>query len=231
MSLFYVDLRGPEGALDAVVDAVVTRRQLHLFAVYHCALSPAAAPTLARALRDGALRSLVLGPGSEALLDAAGASVLAAAIRSSRKFRSLWLHHLPLAAPALRALLGPLEGHHSLWRLRLRGLRLDDPAAAGAALAALLAADAPALNMLDVSDCDLGEAGLGALLDALPRNSHLYSLNIRSNDVPAGFMRARLLPAVRANASLRKLLVDNPVEIGVDDHAARQEVQRILAAR
>ena len=74
------------------------------------------------------------------------------------------------------------------------------------------------------------QAGLGAVLDALPRNSHLRELEISHNRVPAGFMRARLLPAVRANASLRTLLVSTHLE-QADDAAAAQEALRIVAAR
>ena len=228
LTLLQMDLRGP-GALDAFVD-VIARRRLHLFAVYFCALLPEAAPTLAGALRDGALRTLVLGAGAETLLDAAGAAVLGDALRASATITSFGLYELQLGAPGFAAVLAPLAGHRSLCVLKLRRVRMADGAAAGAALAALLAADAPALTTLHVQDCGLGEAGLGALLGALPRNSHLLELDISGNRVPAGVMRARLLPAVRANASLRTLL-DNTLLEQDDDAAAVQEAQRIVAAR
>ena len=83
-----------------------------------------------------------------------------------------------------------------------------------------------------MSNCHLREAGLGALLDALPRNTHLRELEIRGNDPPAGFMRARLLPAVRANTGLRRLLTTQPFLDPADDNLlAMQEAQRIVAAR
>ena len=211
------------------MDAVVARRRLHLFAVYYCALLPAAAP-LVRALRDGALRTLILGTDVEALLDAASAAALGAALRTSETITSFGLYELQLAAPVFAALLAPLVGHRRLRVLKLRRVRIVDGAAAGAALAALLDADAPALTKLQVQECSLGEAGLGAVLDALPRNSHLRELEISHNRVPAGFMRARLLPAVRANASLRTLLVSTHLE-QADDAAAAQEALRIVAAR
>ena len=105
--------------------------------------------------------------------------------------------------------------------------RLDD-AAASAYLGALIAADAPVLTNVALNDCRLGEAGLGALCDALPHNHHIKVLLIRDNPVPAGFMRARLLPAVRNNTSLRRLVVDTAHG---DDAEAVQEALRIIEAR
>ena len=137
-----------------------------------------------------------------------------------------------LSAAAVAALLSGLVGHRSLEALTVSLTPLEDPAAVGAALAALVAADALALVELDVSNCHLREAGLGALLDALPRNTHLRELEIRGNDPPAGFMRARLLPAVRANTGLRRLLTTQPFLDPADDNLlAMQEAQRIVAAR
>ena len=105
--------------------------------------------------------------------------------------------------------------------------RFDDPAAAGARLAALLAADAPALTELSFFSCDLGEAGLGAVCDALRSNTHLCVLDISYNDVDAPFMRDRLLPAVRTNRSLRSLTAR---DFGEADDAVL-EALRIVAAR
>ncbi len=99
-------------------------------------------------------------------------------------------------------------------------------AAAGAALGALLAADAPALTELDVSECRLGDAALGPLCDALPRNTHLRSLNLYGNDISEAFAAEQLLPAVRANASLRMLRTPRaPVPSSLDD------AQRLVAER
>jgi hypothetical protein len=46
---------------------------------------------------------------------------------------------------------------------------------------------------------------MGALIDALPRNTHLRKLNLEVNGCTEAFMRDRLLPAVRANTSLQHL--------------------------
>ena len=224
--LHQMDMRAP-GALDSLVDAVVARPQVTSLGLAG-ALSPAAVPSLARALRDGALRVLLLAGVTLPFLDAAGGTALGDAVRASGVFNSLTLLALPpLEAAAVAALLGALAGHPSLRALSLNRTPLEEPAAA---LTALLVADAPALKKLELRECGLGEEGLGALLDALPRNSHLRELDIRDNDVPAGFMRARLIPAVRGNASLRKLLVGND-NADAEEKRAMAEAQRILAAR
>ncbi len=57
-----------------------------------------------------------------------------------------------------------------------------------------------------MSFCHLGDPALGPLVDALPRNTHLCSLDIaRNGGISEAFAAQRLLPAVRANASLREL--------------------------
>ena len=156
---------------------------------------------------------------------------LAAALRGNSTLTSLELQRLaPIAAPVVAALLGALVAHRSLRTLDVCHTLLELDAAAVAALAALVAADAPALTELSFADCDLDEACLGALCDALPSNSHLRKLNIGSNYAPAGFMRARMLPAVRGNASLRRLQASIDPEDN-DDERAHEEAQRILAAR
>jgi hypothetical protein len=108
---------------------------------------------------------------------------------------------------AAAELLGALTGHASLRILCLQGNDVEpaDRAAVGAALGALVAANAPALTHLDVSFCNLRTNGLRALLEALPRNSHLRTLDCTYNDMSVAFARKVLLPAVRANASLRTL--------------------------
>ncbi len=80
--------------------------------------------------------------------------------------------------------------------------------ALGAALGALVAANAPALHELQLWQIAVDEAGLlalGSLLDALPLNTHLRTLNLDHIRWTDDFARDRLLPAVRSNSSLRKL--------------------------
>ncbi len=56
-----------------------------------------------------------------------------------------------------------------------------------------------------MSYCALRDAGLGPLFDALPANAHLRTLRFRYSQLSDAFARERLLPAVRANSSLREL--------------------------
>jgi hypothetical protein len=51
----------------------------------------------------------------------------------------------------------------------------------------------------------LGDAGLAPIFEALPLNRHLRMLNAGYNDMSEAFARERLLPAVRANATLCEL--------------------------
>jgi hypothetical protein len=75
----------------------------------------------------------------------------------------------------------------------------------GAALGALVAADAPAFEELDVSCCSMIDSALGPLCDALAHNTHLRKLALVYNNMSAACAAQRLLPGVRANASLREL--------------------------
>ena len=242
LELSHVEFGAPPGAMDAVADAVVARRTLTALCFHFSRLTALAGmPALSRALRDGALTKLEIFCGLARFLSVDSVLALRAALRSSSTLTTLRIsapRSIGGARPglALAALVEILVGHRSLSKLDLSGSCMDH-AAVGTALAALLAADAPALTELDVSYCRLGgEAGLGPLCDVLPCNSHLRTLDFRGNDMrecPTGFMRARLLPAVRANTGLRKLWVRTGWGdvVGDDDAAAVQEAERIVAAR
>ena len=228
------DTECDQAAVNVVVDAVIARQRLSRLAIVNCHLPPAAAASLGRALRDGGLTELDFFVGTP-FLDATGSATFCDALHASSTLTTLRLYRLPqLAPPVAAALLGALVGHRSLQALDLCSTRFQDAAAAGQALAALLAANAPALIKLTVQFCGLGEAGLGALLDALPHNHHLRELDITNNVAIDGFMRGRMLPAVRANASLRKLRVktiQHGADVEDDNTFAMREAQRIVAAR
>jgi hypothetical protein len=75
----------------------------------------------------------------------------------------------------------------------------------GALLGALLRAEDAALRTLDVRNCSLGDAGLRALAAALAANTTLTALDCAENGVSGACARDALLPAARANESLREL--------------------------
>jgi hypothetical protein len=192
-------------ALDAVVDLAVQRRLTYL-ELHQCALSPASAPALARLVGGSALSTLVLNGGLARLLDEPAAVLLGNALRANTTLTSISFYHVHLFSDAatVTALLGALTAHPSLQKLDFSFNYSDDGpvpaalAAAGAALGALVAANAPALRELDLRYCELGDAELGPLVDALHGNTHLRVLDGRFNGVNEAFMRERLRPAVRA---------------------------------
>jgi hypothetical protein len=154
-----------------------------------------------------ALRSLYLQGEPARLLDEPAAVPLGNALRANTTLTSVTLNHFFLFddAAAATALLGALTAHPSLQKLDFAWNYSDDDvapaalAAAGAALGALLAANAPALRELRLYGCLLTDVGLGPLVDALPGNTHLRVLVYGDNAITDAFERDRLLPAVRAN--------------------------------
>jgi hypothetical protein len=216
-------------ALDAVVDAALACQMMSL-SLTHCHLFPASAPALVRLLGSGTLTELSIYQDGQQLLDGPSAALLGTALRANGTLTSLSLRHLGFwrgqdAAPVL---LGALTGHSSLRTLNL-SLNIVEGAqntAAGTALGALVAANAPALTELDVSSCVLDDAVLGPLFAALPANTHLRELDVAYNYMTEAFVRDVLLPAVRANASLRKLGATS-----YDHHSEVREAEALVAAR
>jgi hypothetical protein len=216
-------------ALDVVVDAALSVGLASL-CLYGCRLSPASVPALVRLLGGRSLTELHVDQfGQGELLDAPAAALLGDALRANTTLTSLTLHSgALLVAGATTVLLGALVGHASLRTLKLGFNALVHAPAAGAALGALVAANAPALTKLEASQWHLGDAGLRPLFQALPSNTHLRVLDVVNNNMTEAFAREELLPAVRANASLRKLHAAWPPEEG---DASMREAQALLAAR
>jgi hypothetical protein len=207
LTLEHAPLHMP-AAINAVVDAALAC-QLQTVSIVSCGLSPASAPALARLLSSDALTTLELCWVDVQLLDAPAAAVLAVALRANSTLTSLALDNVAVwrDADAAAELLGALHGHASLRVLHLRCNDVEEAhqAAAGATLGALVVANAPSLTHLDVFGCDLGDDGLRPLFEALPANTHLRALACHANKATELFGRDVLLPAVRANTSLRKL--------------------------
>jgi hypothetical protein len=215
-------------ALDAVVDAALARR-LRSVSFWQCQLSPASTPALARLLGGDALTTLKLEV-SAMRFGAPTAAALSAALRANSTLTSLTLAYAGVFhdAAAAATLLGALTGHVNVQTLGLRGNRVADDAdqaAVGALVGALVAANAPALTQLELAFCDLGDDGLRALFEALPHNTHLRELDCSHNGSSEAFARDVLLPAVRANTSLRKLEARSQFSVSAT------EAERIVSRR
>ena len=198
-------------ALDAVVDTALTLRLTRLRLV-DCGVGPASAVALPRLLRGAALRELIVHSAGGALMDKHAAALFADAMRSNCTLTSLTLYGAGLFhdVDAAATVVGALVGHASLMSIRLTYNTDGNAAAAvGVLLSALVAADTPQLRVLDISTNRLGDAGMGALVDALLHNTHLRELLCYSNAMSATFARERLMPALAANTSLQKLDSDS----------------------
>jgi hypothetical protein len=215
------------------VDAAVALRLASL-TLFACNVTPASAPALARLINGGALIELRIYNGQQ-LLDQPAAALIAHVLRANSTLTSLKLHACDFWRDAAGAalLLGSLTEHRSLRTLDLRMNSIWDgeqhAPALGAALRALVAADAPALHELRLSHIASFEAGLvalGPLMDALPLNTHLRTLSLSDNNWTDAFARDRLLPAVRCNASLRLLFAQH-----THDNAFVLEAVALVAAR
>jgi hypothetical protein len=222
--------------LDAVVDAALALRLPSLSLIYSHVV-PACAPTVARLISGGALTQLYVTNVDQQLLDQPAAVLVADALRANSTLTSLRLGYCRFWEDAAGAalVLGALTAHRSL-----RTLDLCDnhtygnlAPALGAALGALVAADAPALQELIVSASSLRNAGLDALVDALPLNTHLRTLNLAGNQCTEAFIRDRLLPAVRANTSLRHLTAVAEYEEADDNRRTffAREAEALVRAR
>jgi Ran GTPase-activating protein (RanGAP) involved in mRNA processing and transport len=165
------------------------------------------------------------------MLDEGTAVLLGDALRANPSLTAFSLTNAGLwrDAAAGAALVGSLSGHPSLRALYLswNDVPVEGAAAAGAALAALLLANAPALQTLDIGRSRLGDEGMRPVVEALRHNTHLTKLACNQNNMSEAFARDVLLPAVRANTGLRKLVA---ADLGAREGAAR-EAETLVAAR
>jgi hypothetical protein len=193
--------------LQAVVDAAV-QRQMTGLSFYRCSLGPEHLPQLARLLAIPSLWTLYVYNDEQPLIVDDGVPAFCAALRASH-LRKLILDDVLLfnTLPDGLAVLDALTGHRSMEEFDLYSNPAPLPEAqqaVGEALGRLVAAES-ALTYLDMYYCDLGDAGVGPLFAALAQNTTLRTLKIAYNDISRECARDVVLPAVRANASLREL--------------------------
>ena len=186
--------------MGALTDAAVARRLPELS--LQCCTPPAAAP-LARLLTEGSLTAFAVFPSEDdfvPMFDAAGAALVADALRVSTTLKTLNLCYARWCLDMRAAgtlLMSAIVGHPSLCELYIQGeftTSAEDCRAFGAALAALVAADAPALQVLNCSYISLCDAGVTLILEALPLNYHLRKLDVGDKNVSEAFARSRQLP-------------------------------------
>ena len=170
-------------------------------------VTPAALPLLTRVLSGKILTTLdmwinghVLTP-SPAFCDAIAAAPI---VRLSYVECGLFVD-----LDAGLSLLAAVTRHPTLRHLDLFGNHVAPAGntAVGAALGLLVALDSP-LSTLDIWNCKLENDGLLPFIDALPRNTHIRGLKCAGNDFTQ-LAVARLLAAVRANASLIDLYAND----------------------
>jgi hypothetical protein len=215
--LFFAGVGLNAAALDAVVEVALARR-VTVLAFFGAGLGAFAVPALVRLLHGTVvLNKLVIGNSGVQLLDAAGGELLGAALRANSTLATLLVFEADLwrEPAAATALVRALRGHRSLRSLGLAlngTLNAHTAVLAGAELAALLEADAPALEDLDVGSCHLGDQGLRPMCEALRRNTHLNLFECGDNGLSDELIRGCLLPALAANTSLRKLTLEDDAE-------------------
>ena len=226
-----------------LLGAALTLR-LSVFSCYGCCPTAAVAPALARLLSSSVLKDLSLSTEwghnrTEAMLDEPAAVLLADVLRGNSTLRNLRLCNVGFwdDAQAGVVLLSALTGHASLHVLDL-GYNCVPPAAAatiGAALGALVAANAPAFETLVLHSCEMGDAGFGPLLDALLCNTHLRTLHMHGTVISRIFAEQQMLPAVTANTSLLEFLAeprhDYDETVPNEPFAAIDEAMRVVGDR
>jgi hypothetical protein len=199
-SLFLMDVNFSAG-LNALVDAAAERRVSSLTLRRGCIMDADSLPALARLLQRSSLTTLVVTSPGFPHAQQASMPVFCAALRACRTLVYLGLQlRLPDGASLLvvTELLGAVATLPALTMLELTGSHVQDTAAFGYLLGALLAANRPNLRILHVDECRLGDEGMAPLLDGLATNTHLCKLDCRGNNLSEVFDRDRLAPALAA---------------------------------
>ena len=205
-------------ALNAVVDAAVSLG-LRELSIDVCSFLSAATAALPRLLQSEALTTLTIRkcdyfrPPGTSHLPAGSVPPFGAALSDNSTLTALTIENVHLWEDGhdTDALFAALQSHSSLRSLSFKRNRVPAAmsVAIGSKLGALIAANASALKSLDLYDCNLGDAGMGPVVAALPRNTHLRSLELDNNNMTEPFARAHLLPALQACTTVHTI-VDHP---------------------
>ena len=192
-----------EAESNALVDALRSLPSLRSLALYG---APGSA--VAGLLGCPTLETLFVENTPVRLLDSpASAAALCGALRANTHLETLCLSgSLWRDIDAAAALFSALQACPSLTTLLIASIEplQRQPPAAGAVIAALVV-HAPALASLNLSFYPHGDVFFGPVIEALPQAARLTELEMLSFTFGEDFARERLLPAVRACASLRSL--------------------------
>ena len=187
--------------LNALVDAAAERRISRLSIDHNCSFNAEFVPALARLLRRGSLTYLDVSCNGFPHAQEESVPVLCAALRACRILAHLEVCLRPPGGASHGTVTGLLDAVAylpALTELDLRFSRVQDPAAFGHCLGALLSANLLSLRTLRVDACQLGDEGLAPLLDGLAANTHLRLLDCLGNYPSETFERDRLEPALAA---------------------------------
>jgi hypothetical protein len=202
-SLNSLTLSGARSArlVNALIDAAADRRVSRL-RITKCVLDAESFAALARLLRRSSLTTLEMSCSG---FPRAQEPELYAALRACQTLTYL---RLELKQPnggngfTLTELLDATAALPALSDLSLSKSTMQDKAASGQALGALLAANLPSLRFLRLLDCHLGDEGVAPLLDGLAANTHLRHLHCRNNNnLSDAFDDNRLAPALASLAA------------------------------
>jgi hypothetical protein len=189
--------------LNALVDAAAERRVVCLL-IQECTTDADSISALARFLQRGSLKYLLLTSTNFPDAQEESVPVLCAALRSCRTLTHLMLRLNSLHGTTTRTvteLLDAVATLPALFLLDFGSSQVQNTAAFGRALGALLRANLPNLRSLHVEGCHLGDEGMAALLDGLAANTHLRTLECGENDLSEAFERDQLEPALAALAA------------------------------
>jgi len=196
-----------QGALATVVDTVLATPSITALWLAGNQLSPASVPLLARVIPK--LESFYINNGFVHLLDPDTAPLFAAALKEAPRLQALMLvaagtfRHAGVYRPVFDA----LTNHPTLVKLFLGKHDAGEHAAeVGRLLGGMVAANAPALQVLSVRDMGLGDPNLVPLTEALRlHNKVMLEVACGGNGMSNTFADAHMLPAARACRTLRRL--------------------------
>ena len=199
-------------ALDAIVDLAISR-QLSRLLFTQVSDMPASLPSLTRLLADGSLTELAISyrfgvDDAELFADEGETAAFCLALRSA-KLRKLSLDRVGVGSmlTLYLAVLRACVGHPTLKWLSIRDNPTDEEdESASIAVGHLFALLVDSgIELLSASGSRMHDIGMHPLFAAVARSTRLHTLHFGHPSIGAACARDHILPAVRANQSLRYL--------------------------